>query len=261
MIWTLRDGEKKRFEFKWDFHLDLKCCQKGTKTDKTSESTLLNVNSEVYPQSSMPESDSVSVKFNAILLENFDQSQYCRSPFKYAKFTWSFLKHWRQIQVLLRKLIWLHKSFSTNQSQFRKTENLSLFPSHAMSESISKISLFHTFYLTISKKISNSYFLSHHSHLKIFLIISHPRQKMWHVVVETPDQRYFDIKQGWTLIEREISYMKKDIKKEIPKDWYQKGAISKILKGRYLKERYQKLIPKERYHREVWKEKYQNRQI
>ena len=59
----------------------------STKTDKTSEFTLLNVDSEVYPQSSMPESDSVSVKFNAILLENCDQSQYCRSPFKYAKFT------------------------------------------------------------------------------------------------------------------------------------------------------------------------------
>ena len=69
--------EKKRFDFKWDFHSDLRCCQKGTKTDKTSEFTLLNVDSEVYPQSSMPES--VNIKFNAILLENFDQSQNCRS--------------------------------------------------------------------------------------------------------------------------------------------------------------------------------------
>ena len=62
-------------------------CQKGTKTDKTSEFTLLNVDSEVYPQSSMPES--VKIKFNAILLGNFDQRQFCRS----IQICKSFLKH------------------------------------------------------------------------------------------------------------------------------------------------------------------------
>ena len=50
----------KRFDFKWDFHSDLGWCQKGTKTDKTSEFTLLNADSEVYPQSSMPESVHIS---------------------------------------------------------------------------------------------------------------------------------------------------------------------------------------------------------
>ena len=229
MIWTLCDGEKKRFDLKWDFHLDLKCFQKGTKTDKTSEFTLLNVDSEVYPQSSTPESDSVSVKLNAIVLENFDQSQYCKSPFKYTKFTWSFLKHWRQIQVLLRKLIWLHKSFSTNQSQFRKTQNFSLFPRHVMSESISKISPFHTFYLTIFKNISNTYFLSHNSHLKIFHIISHPRQKMWHVVVETPDQRYLKSSKA-EHYQKERYHRNKGIKKK-----YQKIDIKREIYQKYWK--------------------------
>ena len=70
--------EKKRFDFKWDFHLDLKCCQKGTKTDKTPEFTLLNVDSEVYPQS-MPESEAVYLWVWCNFLENFDQSQFCKS--------------------------------------------------------------------------------------------------------------------------------------------------------------------------------------
>ena len=255
-------GKKKRFDFKWDFHLDLKCCQKGTKTDKTSESTLLNVNSEVYPQSSMPESDSVSVKFNAILLENFDQSQYCRSPFKYAKFTWSFLKHWRQIQVLLRKLIWLHKSFSTNQSQFRKTENLSLFQRHAMSESIFRISPFHTFYLTISKDISNSYFLSHNfqKYLHSILFISpFPPQYLPYYLPPQAENVARCGRNTWSEIfwyqARVNITRKRDIigrkvsKKEIPKDFYQKRDLSKILKDRCIKGWYKKSISKGRCHR------------
>ena len=84
--------KRKRFYFKWDSSLRSEIrCQKGTKTDKTSEFTLLNVDSEVYPQSSMPES--VKIKLNAIWLGNFDQSQFCRS-IQICKFARSFLKHW-----------------------------------------------------------------------------------------------------------------------------------------------------------------------
>ena len=157
----------KIFDFKWDFHSDLRWCQKGTKTDKTSEFTLLNADSEVYPQSSMPES--VNIKFNEIFWRILIKANIVEAfKFaKFAKFARSFLKHWRQIQVLLRKLIWLHKTFSPNQSQFRKTENLSLFPSRVMSESILfpkhlhfiLLQYDHTFHLMLRAPQNSPYYL------------------------------------------------------------------------------------------------------
>ena len=91
----------------------------------------------------------------------------------------AFLKHWRQIKVLLRKLIWLHKSFSSNQSQFRKTENFSQFPRHVMSESILfqflKYLNFILFISQFTKYLHFVLFISHFQKYLHFILLISPQ--------------------------------------------------------------------------------------